>query len=113
MSIADATTNRTYKCDQCSYEFTLRQQIKDKWKKKCPNCGKNKLYLLSADISVSASIDTKKAKTVGFQADLNTERMAKEGTLPEGPKKPWYRKGRKPNLDVLKNPRKYVETGRI
>jgi putative FmdB family regulatory protein len=35
-----------YVCDQCGYEFELFQSIKDKLKRKCPECKKLKLRRL-------------------------------------------------------------------
>ena len=35
-----------YECDACGYEMELFQGIKDPVKKKCPECGKNKLRRL-------------------------------------------------------------------
>jgi putative FmdB family regulatory protein len=35
-----------YVCDACDHEFELFQSIKDEPKRKCPECGKNKLRRL-------------------------------------------------------------------
>ena len=35
-----------YECDACGHEFELFQSISDPVKKKCPDCGKNKLRRL-------------------------------------------------------------------
>jgi putative FmdB family regulatory protein len=35
-----------YVCEACNHEFELFQSIKDEAKRKCPECGKNKLRRL-------------------------------------------------------------------
>ena len=35
-----------YECDACGHEFELFQNINDSVKRKCPECGKNKLRRL-------------------------------------------------------------------
>lgn len=35
-----------YRCDACEHEFELFQSIKDKHKRKCPACGRQKLRRL-------------------------------------------------------------------
>jgi putative FmdB family regulatory protein len=35
-----------YVCDACKHEFELYQSIKEEAKRKCPECGKNKLRRL-------------------------------------------------------------------
>lgn len=35
-----------YKCDNCESNFEFEQNIKDKPKKRCPNCKKHKLIRL-------------------------------------------------------------------
>lgn len=35
-----------YRCDACEHEFELFQSIKDKQKRKCPACGRQKLRRL-------------------------------------------------------------------
>lgn len=35
-----------YECDACGHEFELFQSINDSVKRKCPDCGKNKLRRL-------------------------------------------------------------------
>lgn len=36
--------NRYYICDSCDFSFCIKQEINQKLRKKCPSCGKHKLY---------------------------------------------------------------------
>lgn len=110
-NLANSIVKRTYKCSSCGTLHYFEQKASEKFKKKCPNCGKRELYIHEAVSSVG--IDMKEVKTVGMLADINTRRMEKEGTLPtEGKKKrPWWRKSDKIDQRILKNPIKYIETG--
>lgn len=54
-----------YECEDCKFNFEIQQSIKDKPKKKCPACKKNKLFRV---IFPSNFIDMS-PKTVGGYAD--------------------------------------------
>jgi DNA-directed RNA polymerase subunit RPC12/RpoP len=111
-NLSDSIVKRTYRCLSCKTDHYFEQKASEKFKKKCPNCGKRELYIHEASSSVG--IDMKKVKTVGMLADINTRRMEKEGTLPQMGKKkrPWWRKSDKIDQRILKDPIKYIETGK-
>jgi putative FmdB family regulatory protein len=107
-----------YKCDFCSFEFEIKQGYHDKPKKKCPQCKAHKLYRV---YSVYAAI-IGEPKTLGHQADRNTQKMGKyelenaRSTLPpiEDPK----RKAKRQKLNKLgklntEQKEKYIETGKM
>ena len=105
--------SRTYKCSACGQKCYFEQKATEKFKKKCPNCGKNELYIDSATCSLSVGVN--ETKTIGGLADKNTRKMEKEGTLPPPKpkaKRPWWRKTDKVDLDILKNPKRFIEEGR-
>jgi putative FmdB family regulatory protein len=112
----NSTVYRIYKCDNCKYEFDIIQTISDKWKKKCPNCKKNQLFIKEAQLNMSLIIDSQIPKTVGTLAEKNTEKLSKQGKIDLKSKKkskPFWRDKDKINYNILKNPEKYVSTGDI
>ena len=114
MSLGDQTVNRVYKCDnnECAAEIAYRQKVSDKWKKKCPFCKKMTLYIESGSLSLSVMLDVKNPNTLGLVAEKNRERAEKEGKT-FGKKRPFWRKKDKIDFSILKNPKKYVQTGSI
>lgn len=85
-----------YECDNCGAYLEVEQSIKDKPKKKCPECKKNKLERLisgGADAFVKGEI-----KTLGQQAEKNyknnkgqiDEYEAKKKELTPEKEKPWW-----------------------
>lgn len=88
---------RVYICDACEHSFEKEQGLHDKIKKKCPLCGKHKLY---QDLSGQYVGRANEPSTVGHIADKNTQKMGryeledKRATLPTSKKKvrPWYNK---------------------
>ena len=62
-----------YECSQCEYTFETHQGFDDKPKKKCPECGKYKLYKV---ISVGYISVKQEPTTLGHQAARNTEQMS-------------------------------------
>ena len=61
-----------YKCSGCEHAFELVQSMKDKPKKKCPSCGKNKLKKVLFPPTVFTKSEP---KTIGHWADRNTQKM--------------------------------------
>ena len=62
-------------CGACGFSFELEKKIADDFPKKCPECKKNKLY---QDYSVPYFAIRQDPKTIGHQAQRNTEKMSKE-----------------------------------
>ena len=66
---------RYYICDSCEFEFTHTHTSMDApLKKKCPECGKHALY---QDLSGQHSFVYQDCKTLGHQAQRNTDKMGK------------------------------------
>ena len=84
-----------YECRNCEHSFEITQSFNDKPKKKCPECGKFKLYkVLSEPIII-----VKGHSTLGSLAENNAKKMGKtqiqelQGKQKESRKKedkPWY-----------------------
>jgi len=117
LSIADIEIHRVYKCDneECAAEIVVTQIAKDPWLKQCPFCYEETLFIRSATDNLSIFIDLKKPKTLGSLGEQNfEEKVKREGDPKEEPKKPWWRKNKeKVDFSILKNPKKYIETGHI
>jgi len=88
--------NRYYVCDHCDYSFMIQQDRDAPLKKKCPACGKRKLY---QDLAGQHSFVYQDCKTLGHQAERNTERMGKYALedkrnkhkkIKKDKPKPWY-----------------------
>ncbi len=114
MALSDQIVSRVYKCDNpdCAAEIAYEQKVSDPWKKKCPFCKKMKLYIDSGSMNISLTINLNNPRTLGLVAEKNRERAEKEGKI-FGRKKPFWRKKDKIDFSILKNPKKYVETGTI
>ena len=54
--------------------MVVKQNMHDPLKKKCPECGKLKLY---QDLTGQHTFVYQECKTLGHQAERNTERMGK------------------------------------
>ena len=71
----------TYICEPCEKTFEIIKGMNDPDPKKCPECGYKKIYRDYSEIAeVSVSNEP---KTLGALADKNTEKLVKEGRLPE------------------------------
>ena len=81
--------------------------------KLCPFCNKKSLVISSGNLGISIFIDSKKPKTFGGQSDYNMKQDEKEGKVRSKKSKPFYRSNEKINFDILKNPSKYIGTGKI
>lgn len=66
--------NRYYICDECDHSFMVQQKMDAGLKRKCPECGKKALY---QDLSGQHTFVYQDCKTLGHQAQRNTERMGK------------------------------------
>jgi hypothetical protein len=117
MSIANCSINRIYECsnDDCKGKVSFVQKISDPWKKKCPFCRKYSLYLDSATSSMTLIIDNKKPNTMGGISDQNKLRREKDGKewIDSRGHTPFWRKNKKIDYNILRNPKKFVETGQI
>ncbi len=115
--LAEQTIYREYRCTNpnCEAKISFTQKAKDKWKKVCPFCRKHSLLMEHANMALSGLIDTKKAKTFGAVSDENRLRKQKETGIdtmaPKAP--PFWRKKNKIDYSILKNPKKYIETGSL
>jgi hypothetical protein len=113
--IKNWTINRVYKCTNCSNCFSFEQKAISNFKKKCPSCLKNTLIIDSGHCNISVIMDVKRPKTLGALGDKNLHEREKQ----LGPKrvkknknyKPFWRKNKKINYDILRNPSRYIETG--
>jgi hypothetical protein len=111
------TVNRIYTCynKECNGQVFYEQGIYDKFKKKCPFCKKNELVLDSGTLNSTMIMDIKKPKTLGSLGEKNYENAQKEGKELGFRKThiPFWRKNKKIDYGILKNPSKYIETGNI
>lgn len=112
MSIADSTIVRIYSCSNCNCQISFKEQVKDKWKKRCPFCKKHSLVLDKATVTLSTFIDSNTPKTMGMASQQNTARREKENPI-EKKKTPFWRSKEKINFNILKNPEKYITTGHV
>jgi hypothetical protein len=115
-SFFDSTVHRIYACEnsECEAKIHCEETVKDPWQKVCPFCNQESLILESANLAAPAFIDLKQPKTVGSLGEKNYEKAVKEGKKTgverEG-RTPFWRKNKKINYNVLKNPNKYINTG--
>lgn len=63
---------RRYICDFCSYTFEIKQPMLEPLKKKCPQCGKKKLYQDLTEGQLPLIITP---RTIGSFADKNSKTM--------------------------------------
>ena len=116
MGIEDCTIYRTYRCDACKALVQYEQKTTDKWKKKCPICNKNKLYLDSAHTTIDTIMELNSPISLGMIGSKNFQRAERDGTLPKGienKKRPFWRKSKRPDSRILKNPEKFIRTGEV
>lgn len=118
---------RTYICDNCEYEFSISQKMHDPLKKICPQCRKHKLY---QDLTDQHTFVYQDPKTLGHQAERNTERMgkydledrrkrdSKVNEQKRDKKKSWYNKEGKDlsselsSLNTTEKKHKYIMEGK-
>jgi putative FmdB family regulatory protein len=86
-----------YKCKKCDHEFETKQNRNDSPKKKCPSCGKFKLYKV---ISEPIIIIRGESTTLGQASERNSKKLGKDKIqeLDAEKKKnkkeePWYAQG--------------------
>lgn len=60
------------KCDNCGHQFEIHKKFHDPLPKKCPECGKLKLY---QEYSVYGTVQ-QEPTTLGQLADRNTQKMS-------------------------------------
>ncbi|MFA5669973.1 MAG: hypothetical protein WC967_12060 [Balneolaceae bacterium] len=121
MGLFDEPITQIYECSSCGVSFSTERFLSQDILVSCPNCNKNTLKWIRNVIGLSVSIDTKIPKTLGTLAEKNSREKEKRGESiddrPDAKDVPWWRregdKGRRPNLKILKNPIKYIETGEI
>ncbi|TXT66086.1 MAG: hypothetical protein BAJALOKI3v1_50086 [Promethearchaeota archaeon] len=114
MSIANCNVYRVYRCCNCKAEIGINQLASDDWFKNCPMCKQDELIIKSAKLSINTIVDGQTPQTIGSLADKNRDIKLKNGEIKEKkkPPRPWWRKSDKINFDILKNPRRYIETGK-
>jgi putative FmdB family regulatory protein len=91
MGLADQEVQRTYLCNSCDETCDVVQKVSDDWITTCPSCGEDALVIKSGQMNIRTNVDAKKSRTVGMLASRNSEKMEKEGTLPESK---WSKKKR-------------------
>lgn len=116
--------NYHYQCENCGYDFELYHSIKEKLRKKCPKCKKNKLETIIHSVTIAIKAEP---KTVGHLAANNRDKMtqteytAKQHTEQSSrienkkpkTKKPFWRDSDKPlDLKTVKNVDKFIHTGK-
>lgn len=124
--IQDIAIDRIYSCENeaCCAIIQITQKATDPFEKKCPFCGKESLVLKEAKCSIQGFVDTSKPKTLGSIAEKNRTKMEKNGDITKGEaeswtgkkknkSKPFWRKSDKIDFSILKNPKKYIETGKV
>lgn len=65
-----------FKCSDCEYEFEIVQSMKDKPKKKCPSCKKNKLEKVLYACRGHVAKTGNDMKCLGDLAKLNTDKLS-------------------------------------
>jgi DNA-directed RNA polymerase subunit RPC12/RpoP len=108
----DLMVNRIYKCEKCEGEVLYKENCSKSFRKRCPLCNKNGLLLKEGHINMDIFVDMKKSKTLGSQSDLNYKKLEKEQEIKKV-QNPWWRKNKKINFDVLKNPTRYINEGKL
>lgn len=63
-----------YRCSGCGHGFEIVQSMKDKTKRKCPQCGKNRLERV---LGTPLVFTKGEPQTIKHLAERNTERMGK------------------------------------
>lgn len=118
-----------YRCDGCGHSFDTRQGMMDKALVTCPACGKDALRRI---LHPPAFAVRQSVTTIGQQADSNLRRMghyereertrehqessrvAAAATRPQPPRRPWWRKGDKPDLSLARlAPKTVIQGGKI
>lgn len=100
-----------YKCNNCSLEFEIFQNLKDPVKRKCQSCGKKSLERL---ISTCAGF-VRDIKTLGQLAEKNTKRLGSKIDTPEESlrleRKARYREYNKINKMTPEQKAKWLKNG--
>ena len=113
--LGDLEIYRIYECteEDCGCEIGVVQTAKEGFIKECPECSKETLVMKSGKANMSIFIDPDKPKTLGMQGQMNRREQEANGTqMDPVKKKPWWRSKYKIDYDILKNPKRYIETGK-
>lgn len=116
MPLSEQTIHRIYDCKnaECAAKIALTEKVGDPWMKTCPFCEQDTLLLDKAVLSLSGIVGMKNRTTLGSLSDENRRSYEKEHGKDKFHKDiPFWRKSSKLNMEILKNPQKYVETGHI
>lgn len=113
MALADSTVTRLYRChnEECQCEIVYVQKLSENFRKKCPFCKKRSLTIKNGSMNMTFMFDVNKVKTFGMQSQKNMEMDEKLGKKRKEKETPWFRKNKKIDYGVLKDPIKYVRTG--
>jgi putative FmdB family regulatory protein len=105
-----------YHCDHCGHDEEVVQRMADPHLSKCTRCHKRWRRLISGGVM---AVVNNGPKTLGSQAEANTVARERAG-LPvpttfryRNPVKPPWRTSDKINMAVLRNPRRYIRTGKV
>lgn len=104
-----------YHCDECGHDKEVVQSMADDHLVECPRCGGSWRRLIPNSIT---TLNGTAPRTLGTLAEHNARDRERSGVgIPDtfkhqAPEVPW-RETRKINRRVLKNPRKYIRTGRM
>jgi hypothetical protein len=116
MALKDQVVYRVYSCtnNDCGAKVSCQQGIFEKWRKQCPFCKKHSLLMEQATTNISTFIDLQRPKTLGGISDQNRSKKEREGLDdPMKPKRPFWRNKDKIDFNILKNPKKYIDTGTV
>ncbi len=117
--------NRYYICDSCDYHFVISQDRDESLKKKCPECGKSKLY---QDLTGQHTFIYQEPQTVGHLAERNTERAgkyeleavrSKHKKVKKDKGAPWYNPDSKnlpvalSHIDTVEKKQNYIMKGEV
>ncbi len=112
-----------YKCNICDYKFEAFHAMSAKPLSKCPKCNKLGLIKLISPGALAIVKGTQNPCRGGRNlAEIKERKIAKKQELEKQRKKakeaekrnpPWWRsrKDNKIDMNVLKNPEKYIKTG--
>lgn len=106
MGLFDETITYRYTCSDCNFTFDHSATFSDhsKISNLCEKCGGH-LIFKAVDYNPHTTVDMDQPKTVGTLAEKNSKEREKRGESLENPNKRY-------NKEILKNPQKYIMTGK-
>ena len=105
MGLFDEKITYLYTCHKCDISFEFSGLFSEHAEiENCKECGE-KLKFTATDYNTHATIDIQKPKTLGSLGEANSKKREKEGQSIEHPHKTYDR-------EILKNPKRYIETGK-